>query len=157
MSFEDDKRGAAVKFPPPLLFLFWMIAGYIVHWFWPVDIASSSALTYIGIAVALTGFAIFIMAARTLKSAETNVEPWKPTTSIVATGIFAYSRNPIYLGFCLVAIGVGIIVNSVWVVLSFVPSGVMVYFIAIKKEEVYLEKKFGEQYTEYRSRVRRWL
>ena len=157
MSFEDDKRGAAVKFPPPLLFLFWMIAGFIVHWFWPVDVATSSAVTYIGIAVTVVGLAIFVLAARTLKFAKTNVEPWKPTTSIVSTGIFAYSRNPIYLGFCIVAIGVGIFLNSVWVLLSFVPSAAMVYFIAIRKEEVYLEKKFGEEYTGYQSRVRRWL
>jgi protein-S-isoprenylcysteine O-methyltransferase Ste14 len=157
MSFEDDKRGATVKFPPPLLFLIWMLAGFITHWFWPMDIATSPALTYIGIAVILVGLVIFVLAARTLKSAKTNVEPWKPTTSIVSTGIFAYSRNPIYLGFCIVAIGVGILLNSFWVLFSFVPAAAMVYFMAIRKEEAYLEKKFAEDYTGYRSRVRRWL
>ena len=57
----------------------------------------------------------------------------------------------------LVAIGVGIILNSFWMLFSFLPSAVLVYFVAIKKEETYLEKKYGAEYLQYKKNVRRWL
>ena len=114
-------------------------------------------LKYLGAAVALFGFSLVVLVSRSFKRVETNIEPWKPTTTIVSTGVFAYSRNPVYAAFCIISIGVGIFLNSIWVLLSVIPSGVLVYYIAIKKEESYLEEKFGEEYRQYKSKVRRWL
>lgn len=117
----------------------------------------TSVLKYIGVAVVLFGFSLIVLVIRSFKRVETNIEPWKPTTKIVSTGVFAYSRNPVYAAFCIISIGVGIILNSIWILLSVIPSGILVYFIAIKKEELYLEEKFGEEYLRYKSKVRRWL
>lgn len=157
MQVEEDKTGASVKFPPPLIFVLSMIIAYAAHRFMPVEIGVSGGFETIGVAVVALGIGCFILAVRTLKSADTNVEPWKPTSSIVSTGIFAYTRNPIYLGFSIVVVGVGIFLDSVWVLLSFLPSVAAVYFIAIRKEEAYLEKKFAGEYLQYKARVRRWL
>lgn len=157
MNIEDDKKGAAVKFPPPLIFLLLLLAGYGLQHFWPISIGGSSGLKYIGGGVAMLGAGIVILVAQSFKHAETNIEPWKPTTRIISTGIYAYSRNPVYAGFCLVSIGIGIFLNSFWILISFIPSAILVYYVAIKKEEIYLEKKFGEEYIYYKNKVRRWL
>ncbi len=157
MNTEDDKKGAAVKFPPPLIFLILLLAAYGVQQFWPISIGSSSGIKYLGLGIVMFGIGIVILVGRSFKSAKTNIEPWKPTTNIISTGIFAYSRNPIYAAFCLVPIGIGVFLNSFWILISFIPSAVLVYTIAIRKEEVYLEKKFGEEYKHYKNKVRRWL
>ena len=110
-----------------------------------------------GVVVILIGLAVVVAASRTFKNVDTNIEPWKPTSKIVSDGVFAYSRNPIYVAFCLAPIGIGLLVGSFWVLMSFVPAAITVYFVAIKKEEAYLEKKFGDEYLAYKSNVRRWV
>lgn len=156
MTLEKDEKGASVKFPPPLIFLILMFAAYGMHYIWPIDI-SGSKLKYIGIVMVLLGFGIVILVSQSFKRVKTNIEPWKPTTTIISNGVFAYSRNPIYVAFCLITIGVGISLNSIWILFSVIPCVMLVYYIAIKKEEVYLEEKFGEEYLQYKSKVRRWL
>ena len=87
MNIEDDKKGAAVKFPPPLIFLLLLLAGYGLQHFWPISIGGSSGLKYIGGGVVMLGVGIVILVAQSFKHAETNIEPWKPTTRIISTGI----------------------------------------------------------------------
>ena len=157
MNSDRDEKGAAVKFPPPLIFMFLLFSAYGIHCFYPINVGISSGFENVGLLVALLALVLIIYISRTFTRVETNIEPWKPTTTIISTGIYAYSRNPIYVAFCLVPIGIGIFLNSFWILFSFLPSAVLVYFIAIKKEEDYLEKKFGAEYVQYKNRVRRWL
>lgn len=157
MNTENDTKGAAVKFPPPLVFLAVIIAAYGVHYFLPIGLGGSPILKYIGILFVILGIGVVFLASRYFKHAETNIEPWKPTTKIITSGIYGYSRNPIYLAFCLVQIGIAALLNSFWILISFIISAFWVYHIAIKKEEGYLEAKFGEDYTHYKNKVRRWL
>ncbi|WDE07100.1 isoprenylcysteine carboxylmethyltransferase family protein [Thalassomonas viridans] len=157
MDVKDGNKGAAVKFPPPLVFLLFMLLGGGINRYWPLAIADISWLKYFGGALAVAGFAVTFHISRAFKRADTSIEPWKPTTAIISSGYFAYSRNPIYSSFCLITVGLGLFYNSVWVLISFLPSAWVVYLLAIKKEEAYLERKFGEQYLAYKKRVRRWL
>ena len=110
MDIKDDEKGAAVKFPPPLIFLMFLLGAFALQHFWPLGIGSASGLKYIGAVAVVLGIGIVILISRSFKRVETNIEPWKPTTKIISTGIYAYSRNPIYVGFCLVPIGMGIFV-----------------------------------------------
>jgi len=64
MNIEDDKKGAAVKFPPPLIFLLLRLAGYGLHHFWPISIGASSGLKYIGGGVVMLGIGIVILVAK---------------------------------------------------------------------------------------------
>jgi len=105
----------------------------------------------------MLGICAIVFIRQTFKNVETNIEPWKPTTTIISTGIYSHSRNPIYVAFCLILIGAGIFLDSWWVLISVMPSAVLVYYLAIRKEEAYLEKKFGEEYLLYQNEVRRWL
>lgn len=157
MVMENDERGPSVKFPPPLVFLIIMIFAYGAQHLWPLGAGTSSGIKYAGVAVIVLGICIAALAKRDFNRAMTHVAPWKPTRSIVSTGIYAYSRNPMYVAFCFAPVGVGIYMNSCWILVSFFPSVVIVYFIAIKKEEAYLKQKFGEAYEQYTTKVRRWL
>ena len=91
------------------------------------------------------------------RKARTHIEPWKPSTALVTSGLFSFSRNPIYLAFCIITVGVGLLVNSLWVVISALPVAVLIQELVIRKEAAYLENQFGDEYLEYKNRVRRWF
>jgi protein-S-isoprenylcysteine O-methyltransferase Ste14 len=86
----------------------------------------------------------------------TAVEPWKPTTAIVTTGPYRITRNPAYVGMALAYAGIAVMSDALWVlaplplVLLVIDRGV------IAREERYLERKFGQEYLDYKDRVRRW-
>ena len=114
------------------------------------DFRSGAVVVGLAIALALAALLQFI-------NAKTHVEPWHPTTTIINHGLFRFSRNPIYLAFCIATLGVGLILNSWWILLA-VP--LLVYLLqrfVISREEAYLEHKFGDEYAAYKQRVRRWF
>ena len=154
---QESPDHAQVKFPPPLIFLLLIVLGYGLHRAIPVGIGIPEAFTNLGIAITLFGMAVVILIMGAFKRSSTAIEPWKPTSSLITTGFYRWSRNPIYAGFCLFNIGIGIALNSLWIVISFVPGAILVYYIAIAKEEAYLEREFGEEYLAYKRKVRRWL
>lgn len=157
----SDKKGPAVKFPPPLLFVLCTLLGGFMDYHWHIALAKvgllNDLLNLVGAALLVLAVVIVLVAFYTFYKAKTHIEPWKPTSNIITTGIFAYSRNPIYIAMSLVPMGLGFIFSSFWILISLLPALVAVYFVAIKKEEAYLEQKFGEEYLQYQQKVRRWL
>ncbi len=154
---RSDERGPGVKFPPPLVFLIGLLLGWGLQWAVPVPLAYSALLYGVGVVLVLSGLCLVLVSAWQFKRAQTHIEPWKPTSAIVSSGVFAYSRNPIYIAFSMVALGLGAVFHNVWMMLSFVPSLSIVFFVAVRKEERYLEAKFGDAYLQYKASVRRWL
>lgn len=154
---KSDKKGAAVKFPPPAIFVSLILAGAGIQSVFPVALGIPESLQIIGYVLVIAGVAIAIIVSGAFRRVGTAIEPWKPTTAIVTTGIYAWSRNPIYAGFCLINMGIGVATNSLWIYVSFIPAAFLVYVVAIAKEEAYLEEKFGEEYLAYKNRVRRWI
>jgi protein-S-isoprenylcysteine O-methyltransferase Ste14 len=157
MESTDDKRGAGVKVPPPLIALSFLLLGWWLDSIWAIDMGFLSGFSYIGSVFSIAGIALIVVVIRSFKKVATNIEPWKPTSTIVTTGVYAYSRNPIYLGFCLIILGLGLYFNSFWIFIMFLPTGIFISFLAIQKEERYLERKFGKEYCDYKNDVRRWL
>jgi protein-S-isoprenylcysteine O-methyltransferase Ste14 len=153
----EDKKGAAVKFPPPAIFASAILLGAGLQYLRPVGLGVPESAEIFGYVFVLFGIMIAVLVATSFRRAGTAIEPWKPTTSIVTTGFYAWSRNPIYAGFCLINIGIGIASNSFWIYISFVPAAYLLYYVAIAKEEAYLEGKFGEEYLAYKKKVRRWI
>ena len=76
---------------------------------------------------------------------------------IVRTGPYRFSRNPIYLAFSLLQLGIAIWVNSLWLLATLVAAVALIHYVVVPKEEQYLERRFGTQYLEYKASVRRWL
>ncbi|MNC99668.1 hypothetical protein D3C83_180330 [compost metagenome] len=77
--------------------------------------------------------------------------------TVVSRGPYALSRNPIYVGFALFQVGLGLWTNRLAVVLMVVPAVIATGVVVIRREERYLERKFGAAYLEYKTRVRRWV
>jgi protein-S-isoprenylcysteine O-methyltransferase Ste14 len=92
-----------------------------------------------------------------MRRAGTNVLPSQPTLSIVTDGPFRFTRNPLYVAGSLLYLGLTLIFNSVWPLVLFVPMLVVLDRGVIRREERYLEGKFGDVYLAYKARVRRWF
>jgi protein-S-isoprenylcysteine O-methyltransferase Ste14 len=105
----------------------------------------------------LVAVALFLYAVRTFRTAGTPVPGNRPTTTIVRTGPYRYSRNPIYLSFSLLQLGVAFWVNSLWLLVTLMPAVALMSFVVIPREEQYLETHFPSDYLPYKASVRRWL
>jgi len=154
---EVDRKGPAVKFPPPLITLVVILSAYGLQQLMPLNIAQSAGLMPTGFAIIGLALIIIAISAVSFIRAKTHLEPWKPTSTIVSSGIFTLSRNPIYVGLCISCIGIGLVLNSWWVVLSFAPLAWLLLVLVIRREEAYLARKFGDDYLAYKKRVRRWF
>jgi protein-S-isoprenylcysteine O-methyltransferase Ste14 len=141
---------------PPFVYLGSIGLGLIVHYFWPVRWLPASVGMPIGIALLLAAAAFFISAVRTLRKAGTPVPGNRPTTSIVRAGAFRFSRNPIYLAFTLLQVGLAAWINSLALLLALVPA-LALMAVVIGREERYLETRFSSEYLAYKRTVRRWL
>ena len=87
----------------------------------------------------------------------TNVNPFRPTTALATQGIFEWTRNPLYVGILPVMCGVALIFALDWLLLLAIPSYFVLHFCVIKREEQYLERKFGDEYRRYKSLVPRYV
>ena len=133
------------------------LAGVGMHYITPLSMGLPSWSFYLGIGViVLTIISIGAMFGF-FKKHETEIEPWKTTSTIITSGPYKFSRNPIYVLACGVPIGLGLAFNSYWALFAFIPALIIVYYTAVKKEEKYLEAKFGQTYMDYKAKVRRWL
>jgi protein-S-isoprenylcysteine O-methyltransferase Ste14 len=90
-------------------------------------------------------------------SAGTPVPGNQPTTAIVKVGPYRFSRNSIYLGFSLFQPGIALGVNDAWLLITLLPAIALMFFVVIPREERYLGARFGEEYSTYKARIRRWL
>ena len=108
-------------------------------------------------AAILAGVALFAAGARNFSRAATPLPTNRPARVLVTTGIHGRTRNPIYLGFLLMYVGVGLAVRSPWVLALALPTAATIRYGVVAREEAYLDRRFGDAYREYSARVRRWV
>jgi protein-S-isoprenylcysteine O-methyltransferase Ste14 len=142
---------------PPLIYVVAIALGLLLHAIWPVPLVSRAVSVPLGSTTVLVAVALFLSAARAFRTAGTPVPGNRPTTTIVRTGPYRYSRNPIYLSFSLLQLGVAWSVNSLWLLVTLMPALALMGFGVIPREEQYLEARFPSQYLPYKATVRRWL
>jgi protein-S-isoprenylcysteine O-methyltransferase Ste14 len=142
---------------PPLIFLGFLAAAAVLEVVVPLSVAHSRACYVGGVMLAAGGFFIIAMGTRRFAAAGTNVPPTLPTTALVVDGIYRRTRNPLYLGMTLVYLGLGIAARSLWAIGLVVPLLWVINVGVVKREERYLERKFGDAYRDYKERVRRWI
>ena len=140
---------------PPLVYGAAVVLGLLLHGAWPLEVVSDARL--FGGTVMLVAVALFLSAVRTMRIAGTPVPGDRPTTAIVRSGPYRFSRNPIYLAFSLLHLGIAAWVNSLWLLITLVPAAALVSLVVIPREERYLERRFPSEYPAYRAAVRRWL
>ena len=153
------ERGAAVRFPPPLVPLIALGAGECVHRFlWPLALPLAGLPRVLAAIVLLAaGVWLLLAAARLFRKTGQDPKPWLPSPEIIDTGIYARTRNPMYLGMGALQAGLAVALGDAWVLLLVPVTGWVIQRIAIRHEEAYLERKFGDAYLDYKRRVRRWL
>jgi protein-S-isoprenylcysteine O-methyltransferase Ste14 len=142
---------------PPLVYLGAIVLGLIGHVLWPGQVVPRSIGTPVGALLTLAGVALFIYAVRTFRAAGTPIPGNRPTTTIVRTGPYRFSRNPIYLAFSLLQLGLALWVNSLSLAITLIPGVALMSSVVIPREERYLEARFPSEYASYKASVRRWL
>lgn len=154
---DDAKDNAGVKFPPPLIALIILGFGYWLGTRWPLTLSDWWGWSIIGWALAGGGVAIIVSGFTQFGRAKTSIMPHKPTSNIMQDGLYAYSRNPLYLAFQFIQGGVGIILSNFWIVLLIPVTMTIIRYYVIAREEAYLTRAFGDEYTAYTEKVARWL
>jgi protein-S-isoprenylcysteine O-methyltransferase Ste14 len=143
--------------PPPLVYALALVASWWLQRRSPLDFdlgGAAAPLAWISIAAGLAGMAWALVA---IWRQRTTVNPYRAASSLVTRGPFRYSRNPIYVSDWLVYAGVMLLLRTAWpLVLAPLVYLVMRYMV-IRHEEAHLERRFAEEYRQYRDRVRRWL
>jgi protein-S-isoprenylcysteine O-methyltransferase Ste14 len=151
----EDRADAAVL--PPVIPLTMIGCGFLVHLAFPLALAPSNIARPFGVLTIIASVAIVAAAARKLAQERTAFDVRKSTTALIDTGVFRWSRNPVYFSMMLLCLGIALLVNSLPMLLLALPAGSLLCFWVVRPEERYLEQKFGERYLAYKATVRRWL
>jgi len=154
-----DPQLPQVKLHPGVIVVGCLLLSVFAKHAWPLNLDSESlsTLRHIGLAVTFVGVATLVWAYGSMARAKTTIDPRVHSSRIVTSGIYAYSRNPIYLGWCVLLAGRGLMNASVLVLVVAVTMLLLLHWAVIVEEERYLESRFGEEYVTYKKRVRRWL
>lgn len=142
---------------PPLVYLASLATGAVLEFAMPFPFLRGTLNAALGAGVVVLAIALFAYSVAKFHAAGTPVPARKPTTAIVRTGPYRVSRNPIYLAFSLVQLGIAVWANSLWLLATLVVAVSVINFIVIPREERYLEQKFGAEYLHYKADVRRWF
>ena len=157
---SEARDHAGVIAPPPLLALAAVVLGLALDWLMPAYVLVV-LLTYaerIVIAALLfaAGTALAAPALYGFRSAGTHVEPWKSATALVTGGIYNWLRNPMYVGLTFFLVALSLALASDWTLVMTVDFVLVIHFGVVKREERYLEAKFGDAYRQYKARVPRY-
>jgi protein-S-isoprenylcysteine O-methyltransferase Ste14 len=150
-----DSPGVVVL--PPLLYLGALLAVLVGRSLWQLPIAGGRSTLWPGLALVAAGGGIAAWGRRTMLAAGTNIRPTLPANVIVTSGPFRFSRNPLYVALTLLFVGLTLLLNTWWGIVALVPVLLLMHFGVVRREERYLERKFGETYRQYRGSVRRYL
>lgn len=154
---QKDSPNINKNIHPPFVALFYIVVTMVLQRFIPVPFVVPASLKTAGLALTFLGFMLGIGAFVEFRKARTTLDPHGSVKALVTGGIYRITRNPIYLGFFLMVVGFPLNSGSLWGIVAAPFYATTMSRLVIEKEEAYLERKFKEQYTGYRLRVRRWI
>ena len=145
--------------PPPLIYAGALVAGLLANRSsrMPARFLPRGLSRAFGWHLVAGGLVIGLLGFREMRKAGTNVDPREPTTAIVTEGPYRFTRNPLYLGMTLMYVGIAARANTLAAILLLPLVLAVMRRGVIEREEAYLERKFGDEYLQYKSRVRRWI
>lgn len=156
----ESHDSAGVIAPPPLIALAAVLIGVALDWLAPAYalslLLSLQTRIALGLLLILLGVMLALGGKRSFDRAGTNLNPYKPSLALTTTGVYAYLRNPMYVGLGLLVAGVGIALASDWTLVMLVLAALVIHFGVVKREERYLVAKFGEPYRQYMAAVPRY-
>lgn len=151
---EVANRGPA---RPPVVYLAFIAIGSGLEFAWHLPLLPHALAAPLGILVVVGAVVLFASSVGRFRAAGTPVPGNEPTTAVVRAGPYRFSRNPIYLAFTLLHLGIAIWINSLWLAATLIASVAVMAWVVIPREEKYLERRFGAEYLAYKKSVRRWL
>jgi protein-S-isoprenylcysteine O-methyltransferase Ste14 len=154
---DEGRDNPGVIAPPPLIYAGALAAGLIVNRLYRIPFLPQGLTRMLGWPLIAGGLAIGLLGFREMHRAGTNVDPREPTTTIVTAGPYRFTRNPLYLSMTLMYAGISALANALSAILLLPAVLAVMRRGVIEREERYLERKFGDEYLNYKSRVRRWL
>jgi protein-S-isoprenylcysteine O-methyltransferase Ste14 len=154
---EDGRDNAGVVAPPPLIYAGPLLLGLLLNRklhvpFLPRGVERVLGWPLVGGGVLLIGWFF-----RTMRRADTPMDPREPVSRLVTTGPFRYTRNPAYLAMAMIYGGITSLANSLPSIFLLPAALLVMRRGVIEREERYLEDRFGEEYLRYKARVRRWI
>jgi len=141
---------------PPIVFLSAIVLGIALNRAWPLPFIPTT-LGLLGPLITLGAVLLFLLSLQEFRAAGTSVRGSERSTTIVRTGPYRFSRNPIYLSFILLMLGLSVWLNDLWLLVTLVPAVGFIAAVVIPREERFLERNFHDQYSSYKATVRRWL
>lgn len=142
---------------PPFLFATAIGAGIVLHLAWPWPFMTNAVRWPLGVMLSIAGVSMFVAAIRAFGAAGTPVPGNRSPTTIVRSGPYRFSRNPIYVAFVLIHLGVAAWFGSWWLLVTLGASIGVIATSVVPREERFLEARFGSLYSAYKASVRRWL
>ena len=153
----DDQDDPGIRVPPPLIYLLPLILGLLLNRRAPLPFLPRSAARGLGWPLIGGGVVLNGWFLRTIRDADVPIRTDKPVPRLTTEGPFRYSRNPSYLALAMIYAGIAVLRNSPWAILFLPVVLVVIRREVIGREERYLERTFGEEYRDYKTRVRRWV
>lgn len=157
MTKAQDHPNINKNVHPPVVALLFIVIAYVLGRFIPVPFIVPMVLRNTGLLLTFIGFLLGIGAFMEFRKVHTTLDPHGSAKQVVTSGIYRFTRNPIYLGFLLMVMGFPLNSGLIWGLILAPFYMLTMSRLVIEREEMYLEKKFKDQYTGYKSRVRRWL
>ncbi len=153
------QQALALRIPPPLVLLLCGLAGWALDWRWPLALLPQPVARLAGLALSLAGGGLALAGVLQFRRAHTTINPLNPSRSshLVEEGLYARTRNPMYLGMALALAGWGCVLGNPlsWLGVPLFVSWIT--WLQIKPEEQALRQRFGPYFEQYCQRVRRWL
>jgi protein-S-isoprenylcysteine O-methyltransferase Ste14 len=143
--------------PPPLIYAGALSAGLLANRRYRIPFLPRRLARTLGLSMVVGGLAVGFLGSREMRRAETNLDPYKPTTAVATGGPFRFTRNPLYLSMVLIYLGISALVNGLAPILLLPLVQRLMRRGVIEREERYLERKFGDEYIEYKVGTPRWL
>jgi protein-S-isoprenylcysteine O-methyltransferase Ste14 len=156
-SVPDTVYHAGVRIPPPLIYIAVFGLGFLLQRYIPIDVLPSLIGRIAALCCMVASAVIGVWSFVRFWRARTSPLPMRPTTALVLTGPYRFTRNPMYLSLALVYVWLALWFTVFWAVLLLPLALVIVRYYVIAGEERYLEAKFGQEYLDYKARVRRWI
>ena len=148
-----------VYVPPPLIYVAFFVASFFMQKAWPLNNAWLHTKAAQGVGWLLIGCyaVLFVLALKRFLASKNTLVTIKPATALETNGIYAHTRNPMYLSLLFLYSGIALFRGNSWTLLLLPLLVLVVQAYVIRREEHYLQQAFGTQYLSYKHRVRRWL
>lgn len=141
-----------IRVPPPLIYAGLTGIGLVAH-----ASLASGLLMFVGTAGGLLGLALIVGSLDRFRRARVRPEPWQPAARLIIVGLYRYSRNPMYLGMTVLALGIAGTFASAPAAIGASVAALLIDRLVIRREETYLRRTFGQAYADYCRAVPRWL